>query len=102
MRLIDEADAGFAEPYLRSEFPSLDDRPIEVGAGESIAEPFLQLLKHARTRVERHGAIERLRDGSKLIDSVAVVAVRVSHDHAGQLVHLGREQLLAQVGTAVD
>src|SRR5579884_1995448 len=52
--------------------------------------------------MERQRMTERLSDRAKLVDSVAVIAVRVSHDYAVETTNLGGKQLLPEVRSAID
>src|SRR4029078_4606611 len=90
------------EPWLRSEFARVCDRPKEVRRLERIGEAELQHLQHAGTRVKRHRAVDRLRHGPKLVDAGAMVAMRVRDDDAAKLPPLRCKKLLAKVGPAVD
>jgi hypothetical protein len=90
MRLVDETGASIPELALRAELPRLDDRPIEFERLERIVEPKLQLLEDIGSRIKRNRSFDRLRHGPELIDAVAMVAMRVRHDHAIQAPDVSR------------
>src|SRR6476659_8107985 len=52
--------------------------------------------------MKRHRSTNRLGDGPQLIDPIAMIAMHVRDDEAVEVIYPGREQLLAQVRTAID
>src|SRR6185503_19513944 len=102
VRLINEANPCLTEAKLRSKHPRLDDRLVEIRLREGVAEPSLQLFEHVSARMEWNRPLHCLRHRPQLIDSVAMIPVRMGYDHAGEAVHLHGEQLLAQVRPAID
>ena len=102
VRLVDEARSRVAEAQLVAELARLDDRPVEIGLRESIAEALLELVEHVGARVERQRAIDRLRDRPELVDPVAMVAMGVRDDDAVETAHFGSQQLLPKIGPAID
>jgi hypothetical protein len=67
-----------------------------------IGEAQLELGENVRPRVNWNGPPEHLRHWTKLVDSVAVVAVRMRDNHAAQRAYVGGKQLLTQIGAAID
>lgn len=101
MGLINEADECVTDCQLLSDFSSLHDRRIETGSSERITEPLFQPLQHIGPRVERHGPAA-LRDGAKLVDPMAMIGMVVRDDDAIEVPNAGIQQLLADIGPAVD
>jgi hypothetical protein len=60
VRLVDEADAGVAETEFVAELARLHDRAVEIGCGEGVAEPLLELGDNVGTGVEPHGPADCL------------------------------------------
>ena len=52
--------------------------------------------------MERHRTAERLRNGPQFVDAMAMIAVGMSDDHAIELAHVSRKQLLPQIRPAID
>jgi len=94
MGLVHEANARGSEPQIFPDLSCLYDRAIEVPFIERIAKARLELRQHIRTGMERHRTRHGLRDRPKLIDPVAMVTMRVSHDHAVEAADAGGQQLL--------
>src|SRR4029453_12129878 len=61
-----------------------------------------ELVQRLSARVEGHRAADRRRNRPKLIDTVAVIAVRMGDDDGIEAPDLGTKQLLAQVRSAID
>ena len=101
MRLVGEAHSRTSKAKLVAELPRLRDRSIKVRLSEHISEPELQLIQHVAARVKWHGTANRLRYRPKLVDAVAMVAVRMGDDDPVETADAGGKQLLAKVGPAV-
>jgi hypothetical protein len=100
--LIDASDRHLAEAQVSNELSRRDNRAIELRLRECISEAQLKLCEDVRASVERHRLIDSLRHRPQLIDAMAVIAVRVRHDHSVEAADLRREQLLPEIGPAVD
>src|SRR5690348_8485097 len=102
MWLIDKPDPGLAEAQLLSQLTPFGNRTIEIGLIERVGEAEPQLVEHVCPSMKRYRAANRLRHGPELVDPVAMITMRVSDDHPCKVVHARIEQLLAQIGAAID
>ena len=102
MGLIDEADRRLPEGHRIHDLARLEDRTVEIGLVERIAEALFEFVDHLATGMKRHGTADGRGHRPKLVDPVTMVAVGVGHDHAVDPRDFGREQLLTKIGPAVD
>jgi hypothetical protein len=102
MRLIDQTDRGLAEIQLAVDDSPLNDWTVEVRLLERVGKAKLELGEHAVARVKRDWTLDGLRDGPKLVDAMAMIAMRVSDDYGVEAPDLCCQQLLPEIRSAID
>ena len=102
MRLIDEADARLTKCQVGTKRDGPANGFVKVSASKDVSETLLQPLKNVSARIERNWTLQRLRNGSQLIDAVAMVRMVMRDDHSVDGRDFRFEELLADVGAAVD
>src|SRR4051812_32542534 len=102
MGLIDKPYSRSSECFLAGNRPRARDGPVEVRLFEHISEAELKFVQNAASRIKRNRGTQRLRDRPQLVDPVTMIAVGVRHDQAIELSNLCVEQLLAQIGSAIN
>ena len=102
MRLLDEAHGRVTELQLVRKDAALDNRAIEFGLREGVGEPIPQALQRRFIAINGYGPVNRLREWSKLIDPMHMVAMVVGDDQRIDLPDTRGEQLLAKIGPTID
>ncbi len=92
MRLVYEPDLCVSDRQLISRNPPVDDRRVETGAGERIAETVPQRFEYMGSSVNRHWSLA-LRNRAELVDAVAMVGVIVGNHDGIYPSDAGRQQL---------
>lgn len=102
VRLIDAVRAEVSELLLPADFVALDDRTVEIGLLEGVAEAHFELVEGVGAPVQRHGSPEGSRNRSKLVYAMAMIAVSMSGDDRVDDGNTSVEQLLSQVRPTID
>ena len=100
--LIDEAYDRVAEIENVRKFDRFGNGSIEAAAAEDVAEPFPQAFENIDAGVERDRFTSHVLDRAEFVDSMTMIRMIVGDDDSIQFGYVGGEQLLAQVGSAVD